>query len=137
MAGNDKYESMGEAWLYKYYEGELKEYHGEVMIDRRFADMLSSVTKGRAVFMFHNDYYVTSTRGCFTCTDKEGEVYNGMVWLHRQSKYEAAIILRWYEMEQINILEEKIQRHVRIKGQIECLMDTTLHKPGEDGEKKD
>ncbi len=136
MIHNDRFESIGEAWLYKYYEGELREYHGEVMIDWRFADMLSSVTRGRALFKF-GDCSSANARKCFTCTDKEGEVYNGMVWLHNQSAWEAAVILRKYEMEQIDILEEKIQQHTRIKNQLEYLIDVKLAKSGEDGEKKD
>ena len=45
-----KYKSLGTGYLYKLYEGELQEYSGEVVIDERYADMLSNVTRGRAYF---------------------------------------------------------------------------------------
>jgi hypothetical protein len=104
-----KYKSLGTGYLYKLYEGELQEYSGEVVIDERYADMLSNVTRGRAYFKVGGSQ--DRSAKTFTCSDIEKEVYNGMVWLHESDKRRATQILLFNEIDRVESLKKDVRRH--------------------------
>ena len=104
-----KYKSLGTGYLYKLYEGELQEYSGEVVINERYADMLSNVTRGRAYFKVGGSQ--DRSAKTFTCSDIEKEVYNGMVWLCEQDKRRAAQILLFNEIDRVESLKKEVRRH--------------------------
>lgn len=104
-----KYKSLGTRYLYKLYEGELQEYSGEVVIDERYVEMLSNVTRGRAYFKV--DGSQDRSAKTFLCSDIEKEVYNGMVWLYESDKRRAAQILLFNEIDRVESLKKEVRRH--------------------------
>ena len=104
-----KYKSLGTGYLYKLYEGELQEYSGEGVIDERYVEMLSNVTRGRAYFKVGGSQ--DRSAKTFTCSDIEKEVYNGMVWLCEQDTRRAAQILLFNKIDRAESLKKEIRRY--------------------------
>ena len=104
-----RYKSLGTGYLYKLYEGELQEYSGEVVIDERYVDMLSNVSRGRAYFKVGSSQ--DRSAKTFLCSDIEKEVYNGMVWLCESDERRAAQILLFNKIDRVESLKKEVQRH--------------------------
>lgn len=104
-----RYKSLGAGYLYKLYDGELQEYSGEVVIDERYAEMLSNMIRGRAYFKVGGSQ--DRSAKTFTCSDIEKEVYNGLVWLHESNEQKAAHLLLSNEHDRIDQLEKELKRH--------------------------
>ena len=104
-----KYKSLGTGYLYKLYEGELQEYSGEVVIDERYVEMLSNVSRGRGYFKVGGSQ--DRSAKTFLCSDIEKEVYNGMLWLYESDKRQAAQNLLFNEIDRVESLKKEIRRH--------------------------
>lgn len=106
---NERYTSLGKAYLYKLYNGELREYSGEVFIDEGYIDMMSSDCRGRARFYILNENGIKVK--AFTCCDLSDEVYNGMVWMNTADRSRAAWLLRDYMIRRVQRLQDDIKRY--------------------------
>lgn len=106
-----KYTSLGSGYLYKIKDGQLVEYAGDIVINEKYAEMLSNISRGRAYFRA-TDLGLYSIKKFTVCVN-EGEVYNGMVWLKESDICRAAKILHDYEDEKMNQLHEEFHIHSR------------------------
>lgn len=101
-----KYTSLGSGYLYKIKDGQLVEYTGDIVINEKYAEMLSNISRGRAYF--RAAYLGLYSIKKFTVCVNEGEVYNGMVWLHASDRKRAAEIFRNYSDRKIAELGDKL-----------------------------
>lgn len=106
---NFTFNSFGKAYLYKLHNGEVVEYAGDVGVYERACNIMSNVTRGRADFrVLWKDGSVLKT---FTCSNIEGVVYNGMVWLYEDNMKRAIQILLDHEQMIIDELELSMKMH--------------------------
>ena len=119
-----KYTSLGSGYLYKIKDGQLVEYAGDIVINEKYADMLSNISRGRA-------YFRTADLGLysikkFTVCVNEGEVYNCMVWLHASDRKRAAEIFRNYSARKIAELGDKLLHYQKIRDKMNDLIFDSL-----------
>ena len=85
------YIDKGEVWLYRFVDGEVKEYHGNVRCLENYRQWTSSCSKGG--FIFESDDSVNK----WNVAIDEGIVLLNSVWLRKQERKKAIEALHAYK----------------------------------------
>ena len=119
-----QYTSLGTGYLYKIKDGQLVEYAGDIVINEKYAEMLSNISRGRAYFRAADQGLYSIKK--FTVCVNEGEVYNGMVWLHEADLKRAAEIFRDYSAKKIAELGAKRTHYQKMRDTMNDLIFDSL-----------
>ena len=126
----DDFVLLSTGYLYKLYDGELKEYKGEVGYNERYNSLVSKGTRGRGKFMVYDEDGLLDKM--FVVPLNAAEVYNNIVWLRESDKFVAALILGTYEHRQIERLEAELIEHRKYRDQLTAVANGLLKETGEE-----
>lgn len=119
-----EYKNLGTGYLYKIKDGQLVEYAGDIVINEKYAEMLSNISRGRAYFRAADQGLYSIKK--FTVCVNEGELYNGLVWLHASDWKRAAEIFRDYYARKIAELGAKRLHYQKMRDMMNELIFDSL-----------
>ena len=107
---NNDFEQIGTGYLYKLWNGTLKEYRGEVLHKVEYS-IYNGMRATREVTYFMAKDKNNRIIKKFCCSPVEGEIGNKLVWLSESNRTKAASILIEYEKQRIAELQFRIKNH--------------------------
>lgn len=100
-----KYIDKGEAWLYRFVDGEVKEFHGRISAPEEKYQFFSSVTKGGYIFESDDGSWK------WNVAINEGVVYLNSAWLREQDKEKAVELFHEYKRGRFIRMFSKLQNY--------------------------